>query len=192
MSAQGWQEVLVASQVDGTQILNNLTQASVIPLAAVYTLPAGFFSVPGKEIKITAKGRISCVATTPGTLTWSVIFGAAPSTVFNNGAAALNLNASGSAKTDLTWWLEIELTCRSIGSAATLLGIGQFTSEAVVGSPLSTAGGSGSLFIPASAPAVGATFNSTLAQTVDLQAKFSVATATTALTCHQYKLISLN
>jgi hypothetical protein len=188
MSLQSWQETLITSAVDGTQILNTTVQASIIPPAAKYTLPAGFFSVPGKEIRITAKGRVSCVVTTPGTLLFQVLFGA--TAVYNNAAAAMNLNVV--AKTDVSWWFEYTGTCRAIGTSANLMGVATFQSEAVVGSGLPTVGGNGSLIVPASAMAVGSNFDSTVAQVVDLQAKFSVATATTALTCHAYKLESLN
>jgi hypothetical protein len=187
MSSQTWQETLISSSIDSTPITNTITQGSVIPPAAKLTLPANYFSV-GKMLKITAQGRVSCVVTTPGTLLFQILFGA--TAVYNNAAAAMNLNVV--QKTDVAWWLEILLTCRAIGTAANLMGQGQWTSEAVVGSPLPTAGGAGSLFIPASTPAVGSNFDSTVSQIVDLQAKFSVATATTSITSHQYKVESLN
>jgi|SRR5882762_2372901 len=187
MSLQTWQETLVTAQVDGTAITNSTTQGSIIPAAAKYTLPANFFSI-GKTIRLTAMGRVSCVVTTPGTLLFQVLFGG--TAVYNNAAAAMNLNIV--AKTDVTWALEIDLVCRVIGATGNLMGIGQWTSEAVVGSPVATAGGAGTLFIPASAPAVGSNFDTTTSQAVDLQAKFSVATATTSIQLHQYKLEALN
>ena len=187
MGLQSWQETLITASVAGTAITNNTTQASIIPAAAKFTLRANFFQV-GKELKINARGRVSNVATTPGTLLFQVLFGA--TAVYNNASAAMNLNIV--AKTDVTWWLEIIMTCRAIGATANLMGIGQWSSESVVGSPANTAGGNGSLMIPTSAPAVGSNFDSTVAQTVDLQAKFSVATATTSIQLHQYRLEALN
>lgn len=187
MSRQSWQETLISAAADGPALTNNTTQASIIPPESKLVLPGGFFA-EGTVLKITAQGRISNVATTPGTLLFQVLFGA--TAVFNNAAAAMNLNTT--VKTNVTWWLEILLTCRAIGTSATLMGIAQFTSESVVGSPANTAGGSGSLFTPVSAPAVGTAFDSTVAQTVDLQAKFSVATATTSLQTHMYKVEALN
>jgi hypothetical protein len=92
----------------------------------------------------------------------------------------------------VAWWLEVFMTCRAIGTSANLMGQSQWTSESVVGSPLPSAGGSGTLFIPTSAPSVGSNFDSTLSQVVDLQAKFSVATATTSILLHQYRLEALN
>lgn len=185
MSLQSWQETLITATADGTQILNSTTQASIIPAAAKFTLPANHFNMVGKRIRMAASGRISNVVTTPGTLLFQVLFGA--TAVFNNGAAAFALNIV--AKTDVSWWMELMMTCRAIGTAANLFGQLNFTSESVVGAP---AGAASSAMIPLSAPAVGSNFDSTLAQVVDLQAKFSVATATTALTLHQYTLESLN
>lgn len=185
MSNQGWQQTLTASSASGTQILNSATQASIIPTNNKIVLGAGNLSDPGKTLKITAQGQVSCVVTTPGTLLFQVLFGAIG--VFS--PAAFNLNIV--AKTNVTWWLEILLQTRTVGSGttATIMGVGNFTSEAVVGSAANT---TATVMLPASAPAAGSGFDSTAAQIVDLQAKFSVATATTALTCTHYKLESLN
>jgi len=185
----GWQETLISAQSDGPQLLNSVTQASILPAQAQYTLPANKLSYIGQQLKLTAQGKISCVVTTPGTLIFQVLFGAAA--VHNNAAAAMNLNIV--AKTDVTWWLEILMTVRSMtfsgtAATATLMTHHQWTSEAVVGSPLPSAGGAGTLLIPASGAVVSPTFDPTASQKVDLQAKFSVATATTALTVQQYKL----
>ena len=88
--------------------------------------------------------------------------------------------------------MEADLTVRAIGSgtAANLLGIGQWTSESVVGSPVPGSGGSGTLLCPASAPAVGSGFDSTAAQVIDLFATFSLTG--NSITCHEYAFESLN
>lgn len=187
MSRQTWQETLITAQGDGPALSATVTQASIIPPDSQLVLPGNYFQI-GTCLKITAQGRVSNVVTTPGTLLFQVLFGA--TAVFNNAAAAMNLNVV--AKTNVTWWLEILMTCRAIGATANLMGIGQWTSESVVGAPANTAGGAGSLFIPPSAPAVGSNFDSRVAQTVDLQAKFSVATAGTSLQVHEYKVEALN
>lgn len=187
MPYQGWQQVLKTSATDGTQILNSTTQASIISANDKFTLPAGFIDRPGQFLRIRAAGRMSNVVTTPGTLLFQVLFGSI--VVFNSSATTLALNTT--AKTNVTWMLDIEMQVRTVGAgtSATMLGIGQFTSESVLGS---TAGTAESAFFPPSAPAVSTGFDSTVAMTVDLQAKFSVATATTALTCHTYVLESSN
>ncbi len=188
----GWRETLISAQSDGPQLLNTVTQASILPAQAQYVLPANHGRYIGQQYLLTASGKVSCVVTTPGTLLFQVLFGA--TAVYNNAAAAMNLNIV--AKTDVSWWLVVLMTIRSMtfsgtAATATLMGQGYWTSEAVVGSPLPTAGGSGTLLVPASAAAVSPTYDPTASQKVDLQAKFSVATATTALTLQQYSLETL-
>lgn len=185
MSMQTWQETLITALVDGP-VLTTAAAASCIPPAAIITLPNNYF-YPGRVMKVTAGGRISCAVTTPGTARFDVRLGG--TVVFDS--LAMNLNIV--AKVNVPWWLELILTCRTIGNGtvATLFGQGTWASEAVIGAPLPTAGGSGTFLLPYNtAPAVGGGFNSTLALTADLF--FTQTVATGSLTVHQYKLESLN
>jgi hypothetical protein len=185
MSLQTWQETLVSQQIDGPT-LTAAAAASCLAPAARITLPNNFFSI-GKMLKVTAAGRISTVVTTPGTARFDVRLGG--TVVFDSNAMSLNTVA----KTNVGWLLELLLTCRSIGngSLATIIGQGTWTSEAVIGSPLPTVGGSGSFMLPFNAaPAVGAGFDSTSALSVDLF--FTQTVATGSLTTHQLKIESLN
>jgi hypothetical protein len=188
MSVQTWQETLITAQVDGSALSNSTTATSILPAAARYTLPSNYFYI-GTKLRIKAGGRISTVVTTPGTLTLAINFGtiASPIIVFNGGAMSLNTTA----QTNDTWLLEAVLTCRAIGSGtnANMMGVGQWTSAAVVGA----ASGVGlPLLIPATAPAVGTGFDSTLTNTVDLFATWSVANASNSLTLHDFSLESMN
>ena len=184
MSLQTWQETLITATADGPA-LTAAAAASCINTAAKITLPNNFFQI-GKMIKITMHGRISCAVTTPGTARFDIRLGA----VVAHDSGAMNLNVV--AKTNVPFIYECILTCRSIGSGtlATLMGQGQFSSEAIVGAPLPTVGGSGSLNCPVAAPAVGTGFDSTSALTLDVF--FTQTVATGSLTVHQYKVESLN
>ena len=187
MSFQTWQETLITNAgASGTAISASTTQASIIPPSAKLLIPANYMFV-GRQIKIVAQGQISNVVTTPGTLLFQVLYGA--TAVFNSGVASIPLNIV--AKTNVTWWLEILMECRTIGAgtSATMLSYAQFTSESVFNAGAGTAN---SAFIPPSAPAAGSGFDSTASQLMDLQAKFSVATAGTAMTLFTYKVESLN
>ena len=186
MSQQTWNESLIAAIGDSVALTASVTPTSIIPSAAIYTLPANFFYV-GRKIRIVAQGRVSNIVTTPGTLTLDVRFGAV--VVANGGAMALNIVA----KTNLPWWLCMDLTCRTVGSgtAATLMPQGFWKSESVIGSPLPAVGGVGELLIPSTAPAVGTGFDSTAAQAVNLFGTWSLSNANSIQT-HQYKLISIN
>ena len=107
-------------------------------------------------------------------------------------AQAIPLNVV--AKTQLPFYMQVILTCRSIGAGttATLMAIGFFISETYVGSPVPATGGAGAIIVPNTAPAVGTGFDSTAANTVDIFGTFSVNTATTQITLNQYLLEALN
>jgi len=183
--APGW-ETLVTAQGDGTA-LTAAAAASCIPAAAKFGLPANFFKWVGQQLIIKASGRISNAVTTPGTARFDVRFGAGGTVVADS--LAINLNIV--AKTNVNWHLYLELTCRAIGAAANLHQAGWWASEAVIGSPLPTVGGSGLVTLPYnSAPVVGANFDSTAGQIVDLF--FTQTVATGSLQLHQYELISPN
>lgn len=187
MSLQSWNECLISAQGDGPQILNSTTAVSIIPPAAKITLPNNWFNI-GKVLRLTLAGKISCVATTPGTLILDFRLGGV--IAFTSQAIPLNIVA----KTDLPFFMQVFLTCRTIGAStsATLMPIGFFISETYVGSPVPATGGVGAIIVPNTAPAVGTGFDSTAALTVDCFGKFSVTTATTAFTLSQYILEALN
>ncbi len=184
--ALSFQECLITSQIDGTALTNTITATSLIPPAARFTLPSNFFWVPGKSIRVSARGRISTLTAAPGTLTLDVRFGAT-TVVFNGGAMSLNTTA----QTNDTWEFEAILTCRAIGSgtSANILGIGSWTSAAALGA---AAGIAESLMLPATAPAVGTGFDSTATNVVDFFGTWSTASASNSILVHQYSLESLN
>lgn len=187
MGLQSWSETLINSQVDGTALSASVAQTTILPPAALLTLPAQYYQI-GRILRVTALGRISTLVTTPGTI--SFFFRHQAINVATSGAIALNTVA----KVNVPFWLEWVMTCRSIGSGttATLFPMARFSSEAVIGSPLPTVGGSGMLLLAASAPAVGNGFDSTIANSVDLQAQWSVNNAANSIQVHQYILEALN
>jgi hypothetical protein len=192
----GWsqQQVRAASAVAGAPLSASTSPTSLIPSGARGILyPDQDMSQIGKMYQVTAQGRISTLVTTPGTLTLDVRFVNPAGTsviVHTSQALALNVNA----KTNVSFIYQIMLTLRAVGSgtSANLIGIGSFTSEAVIGSPLPSAGGSGSLLIPASAPAVGTGFDSCSPQIVDFFGTWSVNSGSNSITVEQYVLESLN
>lgn len=149
-----------------------------LPVTAKYTFAPNVLGV-GTCLRITAQGRISNVITTPGTARLDVRLGG--TVMFDTGALILNQVA----KTTLPWWLDCMLIVRAVGSStsANAFGFGRFQSEAIVGSPLASIGGSGSLLSAASAgpetaPAVGAGFDSTISNTFDMFFTQTVTTGT--------------
>ena len=187
MSQQTWQETLTVATTDGPT-LTAAARASCIPVANRIVLPNNYFYI-GRIIKVKMSGRISCVVTTPGTARFDICLGSAGTTIVFD-TLALNLNVV--AKTTVPWILEVDLICRAVGTgtSTTLFPVGQFQSEAVVGSPLPTVGGNGSLIVPVGTPAVGAGFDNTAASALDVF--FTQTVATGSMTVHNYRVDSLN
>lgn len=193
MSQQLFHESLSVLQVDGTALANSVAATSLFGTNvaadhAVITLPAGYFDKIGKSLRLRASGQISTLAAAPGTFTFDVRFGGV--IVWNGGAMALNVNA----KVNVTWSLDLVLTCRAVGGGtiATVIGIGDWRSEAVIGAPAPGAGGSGVLLLPASAPVPGTGFDSSASQAVNLFGTWSVANASNNIQLKQFLLESLN
>jgi hypothetical protein len=181
-----WPQVLVVSQSDSTALANSTTETTILPAEAKLTFPADFWESIGQRLLVRAHGRISNIVTTPGTITFKLKFGT--NIIANSGA--LNLNAV--AKTNVSFWIDWELTLRAVGGSANFMHMGMFTSESVVGSPANSAGGSGSLLLPVSAPAVGANFDAKASQQLDLTATWSIANAGNSIQTHMYKVVSDN
>lgn len=184
MSKQTWKELIAVAQADGPT-LTAAAAATMLPGPAKIILPANFFSEVGKALKIQASGRISNAVTTPGTARYDVRLGG--TVVFDSNAMPLNTTA----KTNVGWFLELLLTCRAIGAAGNLMGQGVWQSESYIGSPAASAGGNGSIMLPYNAaPAVGANFDTTVAQTFDMF--FTQTVATGSMTLHQIFVTSMN
>jgi hypothetical protein len=181
MSRQGWGECLITAETDSTAMTNTVTATSIIPAAARFTLPANFYDI-GKTLRIRAAGRVTMLSA--ATITFQLNHGTTGLTsVFSGGAITMNTTV----KTNVSWWLDLTVTCRSIGSGttATLMGIGEWNSEAVTGA---SAGTRGSVNMPAATPAVGGGFDSTVANVVDLMAIWNTASASNSIQTHIYEL----
>jgi hypothetical protein len=185
MSRQRWQELLAASQIDGSALANSTTPTSLLPGQAKITLPAGFFDAPGIALRATIHGRISLVNPSPGTLTLDMRLGSV--IACNGGAITCNTTA---AKTNVSFIAQLVATCRAVGNgtSANLMFQWQLTSEAFAAATT----GVGILFGPASAPAVGTGFDSTSAQAIDIFGTWSTASASNSVQVHQYLLEALN
>lgn len=185
ISVQDWDTTLVSSAVDGSAVTGTAA-ASLLPAASRLTINSGFFSRAGQVLRIHAAGRVSNIVTTPGTLTLTANLGPTSNiAVWSSGAIALNV----AAKTNVSWTLDLELTLRAVGAgtATNWIGIGQWTSESVVGAAAGTAV---PVLVPASVPAVGTGCDSTVANILDLQATFSLTG--NSMTLHQYTAEAIN
>lgn len=192
MSNQSWQQTLAFAPIAGTTLVSSAAATSIIPPAARCALNPPYFSI-GTLLRIKASGVISTLTAAPGTLTFAVNLGtiAVPIIAWTSGAIALNVTA----QTNAAWLLEILLTCRAVGvgTNSNLIGQGELKTRALLGAPaVGTTQGVGVAPLPDTAPVVGTGFDSTLQQTVDLFATWSISNAANSLTLYQYTLESLN
>jgi hypothetical protein len=127
------------------------TNKALIPVANIPVLGSNYFSFIGKAMAIRLFGRITTAAT-PGNGQFSLYWGSgadATGTILASTTAA----ALTASQTNLSWWLDLVVRCRAMGSSGSLLvtGILKFNESVMATSQL----------VPASAPA---------AVTVDLTA----------------------
>lgn len=160
------------------------TDKALYPAANFPLLGSNYWWV-GKKIKIRLFGRMTTGAT-PGNGTFDVYWGsgvdATGTIIASSGTLALSVN-----QTNVSWWVEIYIHCRAIGSGSTgslfVTGIAHFN-VGVLASTLQP------MMIPATAPAaVGV--DTTAANIVSVQFKRSGSTAET-MQVHDMEVIALN
>lgn len=158
------------------------TDKALYPVSNFPVLGGQYFSRIGKALRIILFGRITTAAT-PGNGTLDVYYGDGTDAngVLLASSAALTLIAS---QTNLSWRAEIDVHCRSLGSAGTLFCTGEVKFNPAV--MAATVG-----LVPASAPVVSGACDLTAAKIISVQFKRSGSTAET-MQVHDMKVIALN
>jgi hypothetical protein len=153
--------------------------------------PGQAFWRPGKGLIITACGDLSNIVTTPGTITFQFMVGSV--IAWTSGA----INFTTTAHTSLPFWLDIVLTCQTVGpgALAKLMGQGKITSQVVAvtaGADPGTLVSHNVLLLPNTTPAQGSGFDSTASQQLDLWAGFSISNVGNQVRIRQFALEALN
>lgn len=186
---QSFQETLVAQSVAGSTFATYTTAKTVIPATNLYTLPANWFFI-GRALRINVTGAISNIVTTPGLMNFQVKIGSVAA--FDTG----NIQLNATAHTTLPFWLDIFVTCRAIGvtTSANLIGqaiaIGKMftvTAAQTDGANTNTA-----ILAPATNPAVGTGFDSTIANILDFWVGFTISDAANLIRIDQMIVSMLN
>ena len=183
----GYQETLCSLIADGTAVTaaarTSLTTGAESQNARP-TLAANKLKI-GDVVYVDATGRISSAITTPGTALFDLGFGASLGTaVMSSGAILLDPVA---AHTTVGWVLHMKGTVRTIGTAASMFWQGYWMCEDISGAPAAPPKAAAIAVLPwAAVPALGATFDSTVAQLIDLN--FTQTVATGSCTLHQLEV----
>ena len=169
---------------DITAVTLAATAKALYPASNFPVLGGQYFSRIGKALRIRLFGRMTTAAT-PGNGSFNVYYGNGADA---NGTAIMTgtpvaLVASG---TNLSWMCEVDVHCRTIGSAGTLFCTGWSLFH--VGLLLSTAA---PMLLPASAPAASGAVDLTAANIISVQFLRSGSTAET-MQVHNLQVVALN
>lgn len=165
---------LITAQASGSALANSTTATSLLPAAAKYTIPANGIAYVGQKLRVRAWGSISTTGTP--TILFSVYMG-------GSSLAASQAITTGSGLSAVTWMVEFDMTCQTIGTSANFafsgfaLGIGAATTLAM---------------IPANTPTTSSTFNSTTANVLDFYGTWGTSSASNTITLTQFELFSDN
>lgn len=173
----GYTNLLAAANTDGPVLNTSTTKTSLLPAHAKYT-PNQQFWTPGKHLRIVVKGRVSTF--TSGTLILGVGVGAVDAFA----SQALTMVAS---QTNITWVLNLLLTVRAQGAGGSATANLMTTGDFSAGAAMSAA----QVSLPATAPAVGTSFDPAGLGIIDLLATWSVSNVANSIQVHQYILQEL-
>lgn len=185
----GYRQVLKTQRNAGTAFSSFTTAKSVINPQALIKIPANQLQV-GDIFEIDALLGISNIVTTPGLINFQIKMGpTANIVVFDTG----NIQMNATAHTLLPAWVKILLTLTTLGAGATAA---QFMGQAWVDGVMftRTAGqvdqvniGS-SLLAPATAPALGTAFDSTVDNLFDFWSGLTISNAANTVQVQQYRV----
>jgi len=170
---------------DITAVTLAATMKALYPASNFPVLGGQYWNFVGKKMKIELFGRFSS-ATAAANLQFGILYG-------NGGDAnGTTLASSGTvaqttSQTNISWYLQCTITCRTIGSAGTLFAVGYaLFNPAVMASTVQP------MMIPASAPAVSAGIDLTASNIISVQALSSVTTGSPSMQIHDMSVTALN
>lgn len=188
MPKQAWTQGLATQRGQGTLFTNYTTAKTVINQEALYPIGGNSLAL-GDAFHISVKGGISNIVTTPGTIVFQVMLGSI--VVWSSG----NIQLNATAHTTLPFSLEIDLAVQLLnttvgGAIAKMMGVGvlngvMFTKTAA---QVDGVNSETSIVVPVTAPALGAAFDSTIGQTIDFFAGFSIANAGNGIQIATYRV----
>jgi hypothetical protein len=186
MPNQGWSQTVVTQRTAGTLFNTYTTAKTVINQQDLVGLYANYFQL-GTKLRITVHMSISNIVTTPGTVTFQVMLGSI--VVFTTGAIQLNATAHTLLPAKLVVDLTCQLTNTGVGGAvAKLMGQGVLTGVMFTKTAAQTDDVQSDVLlnVPATAPALGTAFDSTISQILDFWVGFSISNAGNGVQVNQY------
>lgn len=182
----GYNQTLKTQKAVGTNQANYTAAKSVINAEALFDWGRNQLAI-GDIIVVKVRGSISNIVTTPGLMNFQVKMGSV--VAYDSG----NIQLNATAHTNLPFEAEIELELRAAGPGATAAqfqGHGTFQGVMFTRTAAQVDGVNSETTIqgPATAPALGTAFDSTVVNTQDLWVGFTIANAGNNITITHYRI----
>ena len=188
MPNQTWMQNVVSQRAAGTLYDAFTTAKTVINQQDLYPFYPNYWQT-GMRMRVRAAMAISNIVTTPGTITFQIMFGSI--VVWSSGAIQLN----ATAHTLLPALLEVELVCQrantgAAGVVAKFMGVGRLTGVMFTKTAAQTDGANTetSIVVPVTAPALGTAFDGTISQNLDFWAGFSISNGANEIQMADYSV----
>ncbi len=176
---QSWGEKIFVNAADQSAVTNTTTETVLV---SDIPIPADLMEFK-QTLLLIARGKISNVVTTPGTVTFRLRWNGVAGNIIAQSAA---LQLSATAFTNAIWALYAEIQVRAEGASGSVQGLLE-----VSAGNLSTVGPNYGGSAGATAPAA-VTVDLTGSKTLSLTAQFSIANASNSITAIEVVLLSLN
>lgn len=177
-----FEQQLTSQRAVGTLFNTYTTAKTVLNATELVTLPANYLTV-GTKLRFRVWGGLSNIVTTPGTVTFQIMMGTI--VAWTSGA----IQMSTTAHTLIPFKLDVDLRVDTIGSSTTAKFIGGGALNGImftVGAGADSTTVVGAFPVPATAPAVGTGFDSTIANILDFWTGFSISNAGNGVQLYDY------
>lgn len=178
---------LTSQRAAGTLFNTYTTAKTVLNASELVTIPANYLAV-GSKLRVKVWGGLSNIVTTPGTVTFQIMMGSIVG--WTSGAIQL----STTAHTLIPFDLDVTLRVDSIGSSTSAKFIGGGKLNGImftVGAGADSTTVVGQFPVPATAPAVGTGWDSTIANILDFWTGFSISNAANGVQLYDYTVEQL-
>lgn len=185
-------QCLTAQAKVGTLYNTYTTAKTVINQSELVTLPPGYLKV-GTQFRVRAMGGLSNIATTPGTVTFQIMMGSI--VAWTSGAIQMSTTAHTLIPFNLEVMLRVDSISETAGSVATAA---KFLGQGMLNGIMFTVGAGadsttvvGQFPVPATAPAVGTGFDSSIANILDFWVGFSISNSGNGVQLYNYTVEQL-
>jgi len=180
-------QTLASQRAVGILYNTYTTAKSVLNPQDLVALPVNYLQV-GSKYQIRARGGLSNIVTTPGTVTFQVMMGSV--VVFTTGAIQMTTTANTLLPFDFD--VTMRLDSSGSGTSAKFLGMGKLAGIGLtIGSGANPTVTDTFITVPVTAPAVGTGFDSTVSEILDFWVGFSSSNAGNGVQLYDYEVLRL-